>query len=96
MTEQNLQIKEPLSPLQETMSGVQKANLHPTRGNESLQQSLYLLLKEVLDLQEVKYSFHRWSNGSARSGNSIECCLKYSMATVFVCEAQFTQVNRVF
>jgi hypothetical protein len=32
---------------------VQKANLHLARGNESLQQSLCLLQKEILDLQEA-------------------------------------------
>jgi hypothetical protein len=32
---------------------VQKGNLHLARGNESLQQSLCLLQKEVLGLQEA-------------------------------------------
>jgi hypothetical protein len=49
--EENLQIKEALCPLQEVLLGVQNANLHLARGNESLQRSLWLLHKEVVDLR---------------------------------------------
>jgi chromosome segregation ATPase len=54
ITEENSQIKETLSPVTEALSGMIKMSLDLTRSNESLQPSLCLLQKEVLDLRETE------------------------------------------
>jgi hypothetical protein len=53
ITEENQQVKETPCSLQKALSEVQTMNFQLARGDESLQRSLSLLQKEVLDLREA-------------------------------------------
>jgi hypothetical protein len=65
ITDENLQSHGCLLPVHQVLSGLRTANLHQARTNESLQQSLGLLQKEIAELQTA-YSDLRKSNEDHR------------------------------
>jgi hypothetical protein len=93
ITEENLQVKGALCPLQKALSGVQNTNFQLARGNESLQQSLSLLQKEVLDLREANKVQMR-DIAEMREGRAREAAELSRLAGEIASQAQTSRLQK--